>query len=31
VSTPDEAHAFFLQQIKDWGEYVRIANIEPQG
>jgi tripartite-type tricarboxylate transporter receptor subunit TctC len=31
VSTPDEGHAYFLQQIKDWGEYVRIANIEPQG
>jgi tripartite-type tricarboxylate transporter receptor subunit TctC len=31
VSTPEEAHAYLLQQIKDWGEYVRIANIEPQG
>jgi tripartite-type tricarboxylate transporter receptor subunit TctC len=31
VSKPDEAQAFFLQQIKDWGDYVRIANIEPQG
>jgi tripartite-type tricarboxylate transporter receptor subunit TctC len=31
VSTPDEAQALFLQQIKDWGEYVRLAKIEPQG
>lgn len=31
VSTPDAAQAYFLQQIKQWGEYVRIAKIEPQG
>jgi tripartite-type tricarboxylate transporter receptor subunit TctC len=31
VSTPDEGQAYFLQQIKDWADYVRIANIEPQG
>jgi len=31
ISTPDAAQALFLQQIKDWGEYVRVANIEPQG
>ncbi len=31
VSTPDEAQAYFVQQIKDWGEYVRVAKIEPQG
>jgi tripartite-type tricarboxylate transporter receptor subunit TctC len=31
VSTPDDAQAYFLQQITDWGEYVRVANIEPQG
>jgi tripartite-type tricarboxylate transporter receptor subunit TctC len=31
ISTPDEAQALFLQQIKDWGDYVRLANIEPQG
>jgi tripartite-type tricarboxylate transporter receptor subunit TctC len=31
VSKPEEAQAYFLQQIKDWGEWVRIANIEPQG
>jgi tripartite-type tricarboxylate transporter receptor subunit TctC len=31
VSKPDEGQAYLLQQIKDWGEYVRVANIEPQG
>ena len=31
VSRPDDAQAYFLQQITDWGEYVRVANIEPQG
>jgi tripartite-type tricarboxylate transporter receptor subunit TctC len=31
VSSPDEAQAFFLKQIEQWGEYVRIAKIEPQG
>jgi tripartite-type tricarboxylate transporter receptor subunit TctC len=31
VSKPDEGQAYFLQQIKDWGDYVRVANIEPQG
>ena len=31
ISTPEAAQALFLQQIKDWGEYVRLANIEPQG
>ncbi len=31
VSAPDAAHAFFVQQIAQWGEYVRIAKIEPQG
>lgn len=31
VSSPEEAQAFFLQQIKQWGDYVRIARIEPQG
>ena len=28
---PDEAQAYFLQQIKDWADYVRLAKIEPQG
>jgi tripartite-type tricarboxylate transporter receptor subunit TctC len=31
VSTPEQGQAYFLQQIKDWGEYVQIAKIEPQG
>jgi tripartite-type tricarboxylate transporter receptor subunit TctC len=31
VSKPDEAQAFFLNQIQQWGDYVRIAKIEPQG
>jgi tripartite-type tricarboxylate transporter receptor subunit TctC len=31
VSKPDEAQAFFLKQIEQWGDYVRIAKIEPQG
>ena len=31
ISTPDAAQALFLRQIKEWGDYVRLANIEPQG
>jgi tripartite-type tricarboxylate transporter receptor subunit TctC len=31
ASKADDAQAYFLQQIKQWGEYVRIAKIEPQG
>lgn len=31
VSKVDETQAYFLQQIDQWGEYVRIAKIEPQG
>ncbi len=31
IAKPDEAQAYFLQQIKDWGEYVKVAKIEPQG
>jgi tripartite-type tricarboxylate transporter receptor subunit TctC len=31
VSTPDEGQARLLNDIKAWGDYVRIANIEPQG
>jgi len=30
ISTPEAAEAFFLQDIKNWQEYVRVANIEPQ-
>ena len=31
VSTPDEAQAALLQDIKDWEGYVRAARVEPQG
>ena len=31
VSTPDAAQTYFIQQIKDWGDYIRIAKIEPLG
>jgi tripartite-type tricarboxylate transporter receptor subunit TctC len=28
---PDKAQALFIQEIKNWADYVRIAKIEPQG
>ena len=31
ITTPDEGQARLLQDIRDWGEYVRTAQIEPQG
>ena len=31
VATPEEAQARLLKDTKDWGEYVRVAKIEPQG
>ena len=31
LTTPDEAQAAFLKEVKDWADYVRIAKIEPQG
>jgi tripartite-type tricarboxylate transporter receptor subunit TctC len=31
VTTLDQAREIYLKEIKDWGDYVRIANIEPQG
>jgi tripartite-type tricarboxylate transporter receptor subunit TctC len=31
VSTPDAAQALFIKEEQAWGEYVRIARIEPQG
>ena len=31
IISPEEGQAFFLKTIKDWGEYVRIAKIEPKG
>jgi tripartite-type tricarboxylate transporter receptor subunit TctC len=30
IRTPEEAQAMFLAAIKEWGEYVRMAGIEPQ-
>jgi tripartite-type tricarboxylate transporter receptor subunit TctC len=30
INTPEAAQALFLKSIKDWGDYVRIAKIEPQ-
>jgi tripartite-type tricarboxylate transporter receptor subunit TctC len=30
IRTPDEAQRMFLTAIKEWGEYVRMAGIEPQ-
>jgi tripartite-type tricarboxylate transporter receptor subunit TctC len=30
VRTPDEAQAMFLKAITEWGDYVKLANIEPQ-
>jgi tripartite-type tricarboxylate transporter receptor subunit TctC len=29
IRTPDEAQAMFELAIKEWGEYVRMAKIEP--
>jgi tripartite-type tricarboxylate transporter receptor subunit TctC len=31
VSTPEQSQAYFLQQIKEWGEYVKLAKIEQMG
>ncbi|HVG51194.1 MAG TPA: tripartite tricarboxylate transporter substrate binding protein [Xanthobacteraceae bacterium] len=31
VTTPAEAQAYFIKDIARWGEYVKIAKIEPQG
>jgi tripartite-type tricarboxylate transporter receptor subunit TctC len=31
ASNADDAQKYFLEQIKQWGDYVRIAKIEPQG
>jgi tripartite-type tricarboxylate transporter receptor subunit TctC len=31
ISTPDEGQAYFRKDIDRWGEYVKLANIEPQG
>jgi tripartite-type tricarboxylate transporter receptor subunit TctC len=31
MASPDEGQARLLRDIKDWGEYVRIAKLKPQG
>ena len=31
INTPEAGQALFLKAIKDWGDYVRIAKIVPQG
>jgi len=31
IGTPEEGQARLLRDVKDWGGYVRMANIEPQG
>lgn len=31
ISSPEEGQAYLLQDIKNWGEYIRIAKIEPRG
>ncbi len=31
INTPEQAQELFLKAIKDWGDYVRIAKIVPQG
>jgi tripartite-type tricarboxylate transporter receptor subunit TctC len=31
INTPDKAQEMFLNAIKEWGEYVRMAKIEPLG
>jgi tripartite-type tricarboxylate transporter receptor subunit TctC len=31
IMSPDEAQAQFLKEIKNWGDYVKMAKIQPQG
>jgi tripartite-type tricarboxylate transporter receptor subunit TctC len=31
ITTPEEGQARLIQDVKDWGVYVRTAKIEPQG
>jgi tripartite-type tricarboxylate transporter receptor subunit TctC len=31
ISSPEQGQARLIRDIKDWGEYVRIAKIVPQG
>ena len=31
ITSPADGQAYYLKEYKDWGDYIRIANIEPQG
>lgn len=31
ILTPDEAQAQFIKEIRNWGDYVKMAKIQPQG
>jgi tripartite-type tricarboxylate transporter receptor subunit TctC len=31
INKPDDAQAFWREEIKNWAEYVKLAKIEPQG
>ena len=31
ATTPEQGQAFLNEQIKDWGDYVKLAKIDPQG
>ena len=31
VTTLEQAREIYLKEYKDWGDYVQIAKIEPQG
>jgi tripartite-type tricarboxylate transporter receptor subunit TctC len=31
ITTPEQAHELFMTAIREWGDYVRIAKIEPLG
>jgi hypothetical protein len=31
IMAPAEAQKIFLQEIKNWGDYVKMAKIQPQG
>jgi tripartite-type tricarboxylate transporter receptor subunit TctC len=30
IATPEEAQARLVRDIADWGDYIRIAKLEPQ-
>jgi hypothetical protein len=31
INTPDKAQEMFLKAIEEWGQYVKMAKIEPLG